>query len=71
MYLGFLGIRHSVSDIGVVGGHRPAHYQLGLLILTTALFLTTALLIGCGGGVAAAPKGTPALELPSRWVPIH
>ena len=52
MYLGCLGIRHSVSDIGMVGGHRPAHYLLGLLILTTAL------LIGCGGGVAAAPKGT-------------
>jgi len=36
----------------MVSGHRPAHYLLGLLILTTAL------LIGCGGGVAAAPKGT-------------
>src|SRR5712692_3202612 len=52
MPLSSLGIRHSVSENAIVSGHRPAQYLLGPLILTTAL------LIGCGGGVAAAPKGT-------------
>ena len=48
MPLSSLGIRHSVSENAIVSGHRPAQYLLGPLILTTAL------LIGCGGGVAAA-----------------
>src|SRR3989442_881581 len=58
MYVGFLGIRHSVSDIGVVGGHRPADYLLGVLILTTAL------VTGSGGGVAVAGKGLSSAAAP-------
>src|SRR5712692_6083499 len=65
MPLSSLGIRHSVSDNGKVSGHRPAHYLLGLLILTTAL------LIGCGGGVAAAPKGTSSTGATLAVAPIH